>query len=87
MYVQNDNKHDRGMMPTSVEIVDVAPPNTDSDSISKSDLQAGITELSKDELSRLFQFRNLVYVSTLSGDGSPHITPVWAEMDEDLILI
>src|SRR6476646_10809918 len=87
MYVQNDDKHDKGMMPTSVEIVDVAPPNTDSDSISKSDLHAGITELSKDELSRLFQFRNLVYVGTISRDGSPHITPVWAEMVEDLILI
>ena len=67
--------------------MDVAPPNTDSDSISKSDLHAGITELSKDELSRLFQFRNLVYVGTISRDGSPHITPVWAEMVEDLILI
>jgi len=87
MYVQNDDKHDKGMMPTSVEIVDVAPPNTDSDSISKSDLHAGITELSKDELSHLFQFRNLVYVGTISRDGSPHITPVWAEMVEDLILI
>src|SRR6478735_6968184 len=87
MYVQNDDKHDKGMMPTSVEIVDAAPPNTDIDSTSTSDLHAGITELSKDELFRLFQFRNLVYVGTLSGDGSPHITPVWAEMVEDLILI
>ncbi|HEY7079259.1 MAG TPA: pyridoxamine 5'-phosphate oxidase family protein [Nitrososphaeraceae archaeon] len=85
--MQNDDKYEWGKRPTSVEIVDVAPPNTDSDSLSKPDLLAGVTELSKDELSRLFQFRNLVYVGTLSKDGSPHITPVWAEMVEDLILI
>ena len=74
-------------MHTSVEIVDNASPNTDNDSISKTDLFAGVTELSKDELFRLFQFRNLAYVGTISKDGSPHITPVWAEMVEDLILI
>lgn len=74
-------------MPTSAEIVDVAPPNLDSDSISRSEPLEGVTELSKDELSRLFQFRNLAYVGTLSKDGSPHITPVWAEMVEDLIFI
>jgi PPOX class probable F420-dependent enzyme len=31
--------------------------------------------------------RNLAFISTLTKDGSPHITPVWAEMVEDLILI
>jgi PPOX class probable F420-dependent enzyme len=87
MYVQNDEKYERGKMPTSAEIVDVAPPNIDSDSISKSELLEGVTELNKEELSRLFQFRNLAYVGTLSSDGAPHITPVWAEMVEDLILI
>ncbi|HSR17148.1 MAG TPA: pyridoxamine 5'-phosphate oxidase family protein [Ignavibacteriaceae bacterium] len=87
MYVQNDEKYERGKMPTSTEIVDIAPPNIDSDSISKSELLEGVTELNKEELSRLFQFRNLAYVGTLSKDGAPHITPVWAEMVEDLILI
>lgn len=87
MYVQNDEKYERGKMPTSAEIVDVAPPNIDSDSISKSELLEGVTELNKEDLSRLFQFRNLAYVGTLSSDGAPHITPVWAEMVEDLILI
>lgn len=87
MYVQNDEKHDLGKMPASAEIVDVAPPNMESDSISKSELLEGVTELNKDDLPRLFQFRNLAYVGTLSNDGSPHITPVWAEMVEDLILI
>ena len=87
MYVQNDEKHDLGKMPASAEIVDVAPPNMESDSISKPELLEGVTELNKDDLLRLFQFRNLAYVGTLSNDGSPHITPVWAEMVEDLILI
>lgn len=87
MYVQNDEKYERGKIPTSAEIVDVAPPNMDSDSISKSELLEGVTELNKEELSRLFQFRNLAYVGTLSKDGAPHITPVWAEMVEDLILV
>jgi PPOX class probable F420-dependent enzyme len=87
MYVQNNDSYDKGRMPTSVEIVDVAPPNTDNDTVSKTELFAGVTELSKDELYRLFQFRNLAYVGTLSKDGSPHITPVWAEMVNDLILI
>ena len=87
MYVQNDEKYERGKMPTSAEIVDIAPPNIDSDSISKSELLEGVTELNKEELSRLFQFRNLTYVGTLSSDGAPHITPVWAEMVDDLILI
>ncbi len=87
MYMQNSDKYDKGKLRTSVEIVDIAPPNTDNDSISKTDLFAGVTELSEDELFRLFQFRNLAYVGTISKDGSPHITPVWAEMVEDLILI
>ena len=84
--MQND-EYASNKMPTSAEIVDVAPPNTDSDSISKSELLEGVTELSKDELSRLFQFRNIAYLGTLSKDGSPHITPVWAEMVGDLIMI
>jgi PPOX class probable F420-dependent enzyme len=85
--VQNDDNYDKNKIPTSVEIVDVPPPNTDKESISKTKLSAGVTELSKDELVRLFQFRNLAYLGTLSRDGSPHITPVWAELVDDFILI
>ena len=85
--MQNNDKTERDRMPTSVEIVDVAPPNTDNDSVSKTEAFEGVTELSKEELSRLFQFRNLTCVGTLSKDGSPHITPVWSEMVDDLILI
>jgi PPOX class probable F420-dependent enzyme len=86
IYMQNDDRKPRTALPT-VEIVDIAPPNADSDSMSDTDRLAGVTELNKDELARLFQFRNLVYIGTLSSDGSPHITPVWAEMVDDLILI
>jgi PPOX class probable F420-dependent enzyme len=87
IYVQDEDKNARGLVHSSVEIVDVAPPNTDNDSIPRTDLHAGVTELNKDELARLFQFRNLIYIGTISKDGSPHITPVWAEMVDDLILI
>jgi len=85
--MQNDDNYDKNKIPTSVEIVDVPPPNTDKESVSKTKLSAGVTELSKDELHRLFQFRNLAYLGTLSRDGSPHITPVWAELDDDFIFI
>src|ERR671914_301964 len=56
----------------SVEIVNVPPAK----------------ELDKKDLQRLFEGRNLAFVSTLSRkDGSPHITPVWADMEEDLIWV
>ena len=47
----------------------------------------GVTPISKEDISKLFAGRNLVYVSTLSADGSPPITPVWADMEEGFILI
>src|SRR5918994_1861722 len=50
-------------------------------------VSSGETELDKKDIQRLFQGRNLAFVSTLSKDGSPHITPVWADMEGDLILI
>ncbi|MEJ7641104.1 MAG: TIGR03618 family F420-dependent PPOX class oxidoreductase [Candidatus Nitrosocosmicus sp.] len=39
--------------------------------------------LSIDDISKLFKGRNLAFVSTLSDDGSPHITPVWSDIYED----
>jgi PPOX class probable F420-dependent enzyme len=71
---------------TSVEIVDVPPPayNEIEQEVSVS---AGTTKLDKEELQRLFRDRNLAFVTTLSKDGSPHVTPVWTEMLDDLILI
>jgi predicted pyridoxine 5'-phosphate oxidase superfamily flavin-nucleotide-binding protein len=71
---------------TSVEIVDVPPPayNETEEDVSVS---AGMTQLSKEELHHLFNNRNLAFVATLSKDGSPHVTPVWTEMVDDLVLI
>src|ERR671923_664311 len=70
----------------SVEIVNV-PPAKDEEVFDKVDVLSGTTELDREDMHRLFQGRNLTFISTLSKDGSPHITPVWAEMVEDLILI
>src|SRR5919202_4506267 len=78
-------------IPTSVEITDSPPPSAGNNlgGSSESDdlIPAGTTKLSKEDLAHLFQSRNLAFISTLSRDGSPHITPVWAEMVEDIILI
>ena len=67
---------------TSVDIDDVGPITDKAD-----DISAGTTKLSEEELRFLFQGRNLAFLATLSKDGSPHVTPVWAEMVDDLILI
>src|SRR5918993_4033542 len=78
---------DKKKMITSVEIVDT--PATDKEAPLKADNEsAGTTTLRKEELQLLFQGRNLAFLATLSKDGSPHVTPVWAEMvEDDLILI
>ena len=49
--------------------------------------EAGASTLSKEDVSKLFEGRNLAFISTLSKDGSPHITPVWADIENDIILI
>src|ERR687892_2599695 len=78
---------DKKKMITSVEIVDT-PPATGKETPLKADNEsAGTTTLRKEELQLLFQGRNLAFLSTLSKDGSPHVTPVWAEIVDDLILI
>ena len=35
----------------------------------------------------LFGGKNLVYIATLMGDGSPQLSPVWAEYEDGHILI
>jgi PPOX class probable F420-dependent enzyme len=70
----------------SVEIVNV-PPAEDNKSFNQIDIPSGASELDKKDLQRLFQGRNLAFVCTLSKDGSPHITPMWADMEGDVILI
>jgi PPOX class probable F420-dependent enzyme len=83
--MQRNDDNNKRKMPTSVEIVDV-PPFSDYETPKAHDV-FGTTKLSKEELHRLFQGRSLAFVATLSKDGSPHVTPVWAEMANDLILI
>src|SRR5688572_33488955 len=70
----------------SVEIVNV-PPAKDDEVFDEVDVPSGASELDKKDIQHLFQGRNLAFVSTLSEDGSPHITPMWADMEGDLILI
>ncbi|HEY9387704.1 MAG TPA: PPOX class F420-dependent oxidoreductase [Nitrososphaeraceae archaeon] len=73
---------------TSVEIVDVPPGETENNvTTTANELAAGATQLTKEEVYQLFNGRNLAFVSTLSKDGSPHVTPVWADMENDMILI
>ena len=67
---------------SSVEIID-------SSDIEKNGLsnEVPVTTITEENISNLFKGRNLAFVSTLSNDGSPHVTPVWADMENDLILI
>ncbi len=36
---------------------------------------------------KLFQDKNLVFIATIMNDGSPQLSPVWANYDEGFILI
>ena len=85
--MQKGDKKDTKMA-THVEIVDAPPRVADNETILKTNnISAGSTNLSEEELHHLFHFRNLVFLATLSKNGYPHVTPVWAEMVDDLILI
>lgn len=35
----------------------------------------------------LFQEKNLVFIATLMKDGSPQLSPVWADIEDDFILV
>ena len=80
-----------------VEIVNTPPPSSSSSSSSTNNIEGknieesikidGTSKLDKKDIERLFKARNLAFVSTLSKDGSPHLTPVWADFDGDYILI
>jgi PPOX class probable F420-dependent enzyme len=85
--MQKRDDNNKRKIATSVEIVDVSPIDNETP-FKADDVSAGTTKLSKEELQLLFQGRNLAFLATLSKDGSPHVTPVWAEMvEDDLILI
>ncbi len=68
-----------------VEIIDTIP-NTDSVNLNTEDKVSSMVDsntVSIEDISKLFKGRNLSYVSTLSSDGSPHVTPVWSDIDEE----
>jgi PPOX class probable F420-dependent enzyme len=50
-------------------------------------IENAATSISKEDISKLFAGRNLVFISTLLKDGSPHVTPVWADMEGEFVLI
>ena len=70
-----------------VEIVDTMPnvneAPSDGENEGEGEHPLRITHRSVDDVSKLFKGRNLAFVSTLSDDGSPHVTPVWSDMDEE----
>lgn len=39
------------------------------------------------EVRRLFERPNIAHLTTLLPDGSPHSTPVWVDVDGDVILV
>ncbi len=64
--MQKGDKKDTKMA-TPVEIVDAPPRVTGNETILKTNnISAGSTNLSEEELHHLFQFRNLVFLATLS---------------------
>ena len=88
--MQKDNDSSNRRIPTSAEVVDVPPlfvADNEATALKSNNIHNGTTELTKDDLHHLFQSRNLAFVATLSKDGSPHVTPVWAEIVDHLILI
>jgi len=67
----------------SVDITDF-PKDSANDT---EQVKRAVTEISKEDISKLFAGRNLVFISTLSNDGSPHVIPVWADMEGEYVLI
>ena len=39
------------------------------------------------DVKRLFDSKNIAYVATLMEDGSPQVTPIWVDVDENAILV
>jgi PPOX class probable F420-dependent enzyme len=40
-----------------------------------------------DKVIKLFDGRNLVFIATIMKDGSPQLSPVWADMEEGYVLV
>jgi len=46
-----------------------------------------INGIESDQIAKLFNCKNLVYVATLMRDGSPQVTPTWVDVEGDIILV
>jgi PPOX class probable F420-dependent enzyme len=68
----------------AVDITDLAD---ESQNDTKQVQAAAVTPISKEDIAKLFEGRNLVFLSTISKDGSPLVTPVWADMEGEFVLI
>ncbi len=40
-----------------------------------------------DKVIKLFEERNLVFIATIMKDGSPQLSPVWADFEDDHVLV
>lgn len=81
--IEEENK--RRNIIDHVEITDTIP-NTDSvnlDNENEDQPMSNSNNISIEDISKLFKGRNLSFVSTLSTDGSSHVTPVWSDIDEE----
>jgi PPOX class probable F420-dependent enzyme len=81
--IEEENK--RRNIIDHVEITDTIP-NTDSVNLeneNEDQPMSNSSTISIEDISKLFKGRNLSFVSTLSTDGSPHVTPVWSDIDEE----
>ena len=72
----------------AVDIVtaDDLPANPTADETPEQ-IKNAVTMISKEDISKLFAGRNLVFISTISSDGSPRVAPVWADMEGEYVLI
>ena len=87
--MQNKEDKNDNTITQSVEISDSSPPLQQPlfGDLREIDESTGATTLSQEDMTKIFKGRNLAFVSTLSSDGSPHITPVWADIENGTILI
>jgi len=87
--MQNKEDKNDNIITQSVEISDLLPPlqQPSYGDLREIDESVGATTLSQEDMAKIFKGRNLAFVSTLSSDGSPHITPVWTDIENGTILI
>lgn len=87
MIKEDDEKNKNSNIIDHVEIIDTIPNTYDktlvTDEVNSKQDKEDSNTLSIEDISGLFKGRNLIFVSTLSSDGSPHVTPVWSDIDDE----